>query len=161
MAERTIASVLKTVVASRSPGVRIPLSPPLTPPPKFLWTTTLTVASTGQNDPIVTHAGQNGHQQCAVFGSWQTDTCDDAETAISCETQTFDGEPDNPDGGTDPAPLTCNGLNATIIGTEGDDTLNGTWRDDVIVGLGGNDVINGASGNDTICGGTGNDTITA
>ncbi len=27
MAERTIASVLKTVVALRSPGVRIPLSP--------------------------------------------------------------------------------------------------------------------------------------
>ena len=29
MAERTIASVLKTVEALRSPGVRIPLSPPL------------------------------------------------------------------------------------------------------------------------------------
>ena len=28
MAERTIASVLKTVEALRSPGVRIPLSPP-------------------------------------------------------------------------------------------------------------------------------------
>jgi hypothetical protein len=28
MAERTMATVLKTVVAARSPGVRIPLPPP-------------------------------------------------------------------------------------------------------------------------------------
>ena len=31
MAERTIATVLKTVEASRSPGVRIPLPPPHIP----------------------------------------------------------------------------------------------------------------------------------
>ena len=53
----------------------------------------------------------------------------------------------------------CDGLDATIIGTDGDDVLQGTFRDDVIVGLGGNDTITGASGNDTICGGDGADII--
>lgn len=54
---------------------------------------------------------------------------------------------------------TCNGLVATIVGTDGDDVLTGTHLDDVIVGLGGNDIINGASGSDTICGGAGDDVI--
>jgi len=53
----------------------------------------------------------------------------------------------------------CNGLQATIIGTSGDDSINGTAGDDVIVGLAGNDTINGKGGNDTICGGDGNDRI--
>ena len=54
---------------------------------------------------------------------------------------------------------TCNGLEATIVGTTGDDVINGTTGDDIIVGLGGNDVINGGNGNDVICGGGGNDTV--
>jgi hypothetical protein len=54
----------------------------------------------------------------------------------------------------------CNGRQATILGTNGDDgALNGTSGDDVILGFGGNDTINGMGGNDTICGGAGNDTI--
>ena len=53
----------------------------------------------------------------------------------------------------------CDGLVATIVGTEGGDTINGTRGDDVIVGLGGNDVIDGGGGNDVICGGEGNDGI--
>ena len=54
----------------------------------------------------------------------------------------------------------CNGKQATIVGTNGDEgALNGTSGDDVIVGLGGNDTINGMGGNDTICGDAGNDTI--
>lgn len=53
----------------------------------------------------------------------------------------------------------CNGLEPTIIGTEGDDVLTGTFAVDVIVGLGGNDVIHGHSGADVICGGDGNDVI--
>ena len=53
----------------------------------------------------------------------------------------------------------CNGLEATIVGTPGDDVINGTNGDDVIVGLGGNDVINGGNGNDVICGNAGDDTI--
>ena len=55
--------------------------------------------------------------------------------------------------------LVCDGLEATIVGTAGDDVLQGTWQDDVIVGLGGNDIIRGGSGSDTICGGDGNDEI--
>lgn len=55
--------------------------------------------------------------------------------------------------------LTCFGEPATIVGTEGDDTLNGTSGDDVVVGLGGNDLIRAAEGNDMVCGGEGNDMI--
>jgi len=56
-------------------------------------------------------------------------------------------------------PVTCNGLDATIEGTAGDDFLTGTPGNDVIVGLGGNDIILGNGGNDTICGGDGDDLI--
>ncbi len=59
------------------------------------------------------------------------------------------------------APLgpSCNGHQATIIGTSGNDHLRGTAGPDVIVGLGGHDVIDGLAGNDIICGGLGNDLI--
>lgn len=57
------------------------------------------------------------------------------------------------------APLTCNGLPATIVGTDGNDRLEGTPADDVIVGLAGRDVILGREGNDVVCGGPGNDVI--
>ncbi len=53
----------------------------------------------------------------------------------------------------------CDGKQATIIGTPGDDVLIGTSFDDVIVGLGGNDVIHGEGGLDTICGGEGDDEL--
>lgn len=54
---------------------------------------------------------------------------------------------------------TCEGLSATITGTNGADTLTGTSGNDVIVGLGGNDTISGLGGDDTICAGGGNDTV--
>lgn len=53
----------------------------------------------------------------------------------------------------------CNGLEPTIVGTEGDDTIQGTYKDDVILALGGNDIVRGASGADVICGGAGDDEI--
>ena len=53
----------------------------------------------------------------------------------------------------------CNGLPATIVGTNAADTIVGTAGDDVIHGLGGSDTINGLGGNDTICGGFGADII--
>ena len=59
-------------------------------------------------------------------------------------------------------PVLCQGVEATIVGTDGDDsgaTLTGTDGDDVIHGLGGRDEIYGLGGNDLICGGGGGDTI--
>ncbi len=56
-------------------------------------------------------------------------------------------------------PDVCDGLEPTIIGTQGDDAIYGTAGDDVIVGLGGDDVILGLQGDDVVCGGPGNDEI--
>lgn len=56
-------------------------------------------------------------------------------------------------------PTTCDGLDPTIEGTDGDDVLTGTLGNDVIFGGDGNDVIAGGGGNDIICGGLGDDTI--
>jgi uncharacterized protein YkwD len=56
---------------------------------------------------------------------------------------------------------TCNGVQATIIGTNGDDFLVGTDQVDVIVGLAGADTIYGRENNDIICGGPGPDFILA
>jgi Ca2+-binding RTX toxin-like protein len=57
------------------------------------------------------------------------------------------------------AALRCNGLVATIVGTDGHDVLLGTEGDDVIAGLGGNDTIDGLEGDDVICGGPGHDVL--
>ncbi|MCP3975547.1 MAG: hypothetical protein GY720_13765, partial [bacterium] len=53
----------------------------------------------------------------------------------------------------------CEGANATLVGTVGDDVLEGTAGDDVIVGLGGDDVIKGKAGDDIICAGDGDDVV--
>lgn len=75
---------------------------------------------------------------------------------------------DGPCGGPPPPPpplptatpfRTCRGLDATVVGTDGDDEIHGTDGDDVIVGLGGNDTIDGLGGNDVICGGDGEDVL--
>lgn len=57
------------------------------------------------------------------------------------------------------AATTCNGLEATLIGTTGPDTLIGTDGDDVIVGSDGDDYIKGKGGNDVICAGGGDDEV--
>jgi Ca2+-binding RTX toxin-like protein len=53
----------------------------------------------------------------------------------------------------------CHGRRATIVGTDGNDTLQGTPGRDVIWGGKGDDLIYGSLGNDLICGGPGNDQI--
>ena len=58
-----------------------------------------------------------------------------------------------------PAPPTCNGLAATIVGTDGPDRITGTSGADVIVAKGGDDLVSGGSGADTICGGDGDERI--
>ena len=54
---------------------------------------------------------------------------------------------------------TCNGLEATIIGTLGDDNIRGTNGDDVILARGGDDNIRGGRGDDVICGNQGDDKV--
>jgi Ca2+-binding RTX toxin-like protein len=54
---------------------------------------------------------------------------------------------------------TCHGLNATIVGGPGDDTLTGTAGNDIVSLLGGQDTFHGAAGNDTVCGGPGDDEL--
>jgi hypothetical protein len=54
-------------------------------------------------------------------------------------------------------PVTCRGLPATIVGTDGNDVRTGSLGQDVIAGLGGNDTLSGIGGNDVVCGGAGND----
>lgn len=53
----------------------------------------------------------------------------------------------------------CNGLEATIVGTSGNDVLVGTEGRDVIFARQGNDIISGLGGDDVICGGFGDDII--
>ena len=60
---------------------------------------------------------------------------------------------------TEPPTEQCNGQDATIVGTAGEDELEGTSGTDVIVGLGGDEEIEGEGGNDVICGGDGRDDI--
>ena len=53
----------------------------------------------------------------------------------------------------------CRGVAATIVGTDGPDTLHGTADRDVIVALGGADTVYGRDGRDLICGGDGADVL--
>jgi Ca2+-binding RTX toxin-like protein len=53
----------------------------------------------------------------------------------------------------------CRGIQATIVGTEGNDVRTGTPGADVMLGLGGNDTLSGLAGNDVICGAKGSDTL--
>jgi hypothetical protein len=53
----------------------------------------------------------------------------------------------------------CDGVDATIIGTDGVDKLRGTKRRDVVAALAGADKVKGLGGNDLICGGIGKDAL--
>ena len=53
----------------------------------------------------------------------------------------------------------CDGLRATIVGTDGADTIRGTARRDVIVAKGGDDKVFGLGGDDTVCAGAGDDDV--
>jgi len=61
--------------------------------------------------------------------------------------------------GSQPRGYTCGGIEATIVGTPGNDVITGTAGNDVIVGLGGNDIIRGLKGRDVICGNEGRDRL--
>jgi Ca2+-binding RTX toxin-like protein len=53
----------------------------------------------------------------------------------------------------------CGGKQATVLGTDGDDTLRGTKGKDVIAGFKGRDEISGLKGDDVLCGGPGKDIL--
>lgn len=55
----------------------------------------------------------------------------------------------------------CNGLLATIVGTNASELIVGTPRADVIIGRGGKDIILGRGGDDTICTGSGGGVVYA
>jgi hypothetical protein len=54
---------------------------------------------------------------------------------------------------------TCQGQQASQVGTAGNDVITGTGGNDVIAALAGNDKVSGLSGKDLICGGAGKDTL--
>lgn len=56
---------------------------------------------------------------------------------------------------------TCNGLPATIVGTNSGEPIQGTPQADVIQARGGADTVTGLGGDDVICGGGGGDEISA
>jgi Ca2+-binding RTX toxin-like protein len=56
-------------------------------------------------------------------------------------------------------PPSCQGLYATIVGTQGADAITGTPAADVISARGGDDIVDGSGGADIICGDDGRDRI--
>ena len=60
-----------------------------------------------------------------------------------------------------PAPATCRGFPANVVGTAGVDTLTGTPGRDVIAAFGSSDTIRGLGGRDLVCAGSGIDVVIA
>jgi uncharacterized repeat protein (TIGR01451 family) len=60
-----------------------------------------------------------------------------------------------------PVPVICAGREATIVGTDGNDSLVGTEGPDVIAALSGDDDILGLGGGDVVCGSGGRDLVSA
>ncbi|MCH7585212.1 MAG: CapA family protein [Acidobacteria bacterium] len=62
----------------------------------------------------------------------------------------------------DPWPsVSCDGIRATILGTDSADVLTGSDAADVIVGRGGDDTIRAGPGDDIVCAGAGDDRVDA
>lgn len=70
------------------------------------------------------------------------------------------GDPGEPPVVIEATAFTCTGRIATIVGSNGPDTITGTRGDDVIVALGENDAVDGGPGSDLICLGDGDDRAT-
>jgi uncharacterized repeat protein (TIGR01451 family) len=82
----------------------------------------------------------------------------DPSAANNSDTETTKVVAGDNGGGSTP---TCAGVDATIVGTSGDDVLAGTKGRDVVLARGGDDEILSAEGNDLICAGRGADVVKA
>lgn len=107
------------------------------------------VFASGADDYVDSGPGED-----LVWAYGGTDTCLHTEHARDCEVRQARTSPR-------PAPATCAGRRATMVGTDGPDHLRGTPHDDVIVGLAGDDRIDGLGGDDVVCGGPGDDDLTS
>jgi hypothetical protein len=58
-----------------------------------------------------------------------------------------------------PSAVSCQGVPATIVGTDGSDVIRGTDGPDVIAAGGGHDVVLARQGDDLVCGGSGADLV--
>jgi CSLREA domain-containing protein len=74
----------------------------------------------------------------------------------ACDSGAFEVEVPSPSSPTAP---NCQGRTATIVGTDGAETLKGTPNADVIASLGGNDKVSALAGNDRVCAGAGKDKV--
>jgi sugar lactone lactonase YvrE len=69
------------------------------------------------------------------------------------------GSPPGPGPGPTPTSSKCQGLQATLSGTNGKDNLKGSPVRDVILGLRGNDTVKALAGHDRVCAGPGKDKV--
>lgn len=108
--------------------------------------------SSGSSESSSSSSSSSESSSSSSSSSMSSSSSSSSESSESSESSMSSSSSSSSD-----ARLTCNGLPATIVGTNGNNILIGTPGDDVIVALGGNDVVNGRGGNDTICLGNGDD----
>lgn len=121
------------------------MSPPIYP------TTTSTSSTSTTSTTSTTTTSTTTTTAAPTTTTTSTTTTTAAPTTTTTTTTTTTMPP--------PPPVFCEGVQATIIGTNGADVIVGTTGRDVIVAKSGNDVIDARGGNDLICAGNGRDTV--
>lgn len=122
---------------------------------------TLRCSVAGSNTVVGSFVDSNGARQTS---NTATVVCQPGAVAREICNNRIDDDGDGLIDANDPdcaaaGDLSCNGLRATIVGTNASELLVGTPGNDIIVGRGGRDVIVGRGGADTICAGDGADLV--
>lgn len=160
--------VLEPVSNLGGPTTSAPLKPQQTCSVDLTLAVRALPAKDADSDPgIQTKAGAVGVLRNAATTPPTVLAPDDLNEIVTVERPAPGEEPAEPVPGEDPSdepsddapPVTCEGVRATIVGTQAGDVLKGTPGRDVIAGLGGNDIIDGGGGKDLICGGAGPDKL--